>query len=114
MDVSVVHVSEAELSGTCAEVALLVPVALQIPVDGAHHGEAPDIKLSILVQQGLLNILLNDVTAFVATGVVNKAFDLVEILAHGDATASVGILSRFDYPEVLAKFWVLVQDGLFS
>lgn len=110
------HVSEAELSGTCAEVALLVPVALQIPIDGAHHGEAPDIKLPVLVQQGLLNILLNDVTAFVATGagVVDKAFDLVEILAHGDATASVGILSRFDYPEVLAKFWVLVQDGLFS
>lgn len=48
--VTIGHVLDGEFSAACSQVSVGVPVALQVAVDRAHQGEAPDIELSILVQ----------------------------------------------------------------
>jgi hypothetical protein len=54
------------LSGTSPQVALLVPVALEVAVDGGGESEASDVELAVLVEEGLFNVFLNDVGSFLA------------------------------------------------
>ena len=61
MHISVGHVFQGEFATARSEVSLLVPVALQISADGAHHSETTDIELTVFVQQGLLDIFLYNV-----------------------------------------------------
>lgn len=73
MHISVGHVFQSELATACSEVSLCVPVALQIPADGAHHGETADVELAVLVKQRPLDVFLYDVGPSVAVhiGVLN-------------------------------------------
>ena len=113
MDVSVGDVLQGELSATRAEVAVAVPIPLQISVYGAHHGEGTDIELPILVQQRLLDILLNDVRTLVPVNVrvLHQALDVVKVLADLNTTSSVGVLTRLHDPKVLTELGQLVEDG---
>jgi len=58
---SVCNVLEIEVLAARAEVALVVPVTLQVSVHGGQQGVAPNIKLPPLVEEGLFNVLLYDV-----------------------------------------------------
>ena len=79
MHISVRDILEREFSTTGSEIALWVPIALQISIDTAHHCEAPDIKLTILVEQWLFNVLLNDVgpSITIYISVLNQTFDVI-------------------------------------
>ena len=102
MHISVGAVLETKLAAAGPEVALSVPVALQVAIDGAHKGEAADVELPALVQERLLDVLLDYVTPFDAVDIRigHQTLYLVQITAHLDAKASVGVLSRLDDPEV--------------
>ena len=63
MNIPVGDILEGKLTATRPEIAIGVPIALQISIYCCHQSKAPDIKLSVLVEKRLLNILLNDVTS---------------------------------------------------
>lgn len=65
MHVSVRHIFDCELTTASTEVTFLIPVPLQVSIDSAHHCEGSNVKLSVLVQKRLLDVLLNDVTPLV-------------------------------------------------
>ena len=114
MNVPVGDVLKGELSAACSEVTLSVPVTLEVAANGAHHGEAPDVELPILVEQWFFDILLDYVTSFesIHICIANQVFDLIKVLGHLDATASVGVLTGLDDPQLLAKSWDLIKYRL--
>jgi len=44
------HVLDGEFSAARSEIALLVPVALKVSIDRAHHCKATDVELSVFVK----------------------------------------------------------------
>ena len=50
MNISVRYILQCKFLARGSEVTLLVEVALEISIDGAHHSEASDVELSILVE----------------------------------------------------------------
>ena len=114
MDIPVGNILEGEFSAACSEIALLVPITLKIAANGAHHGKASNIKLTILVQQGSLDILLDYVTSFetIHIGVADEAFNLIEIFRYLDSATSIGVLTWLDDPQLLTKGRNLIQNSL--
>ena len=101
---------EGELPATGPEIAIGIPVALQVAIDRAHEREASDIELTVLVQQRLLNILLYDVGTLYAihSRVLDKTLDVVQVFAHLDAAPSVCVFARLHDPELLSELGQLV------
>ena len=60
------HVFQVEVLAARAQVALIVPVALQVTVNGGHQRVAADVELAVLVQQRSLDILLNNIRSLLA------------------------------------------------
>jgi hypothetical protein len=114
MDIPVGNILEGEFSAACSKIAFLVPIPLEITVNGAHHSEASNIKLTILVQQGSLNILLDYVTSFesIHIGIADEAFNLIEIFRYLDSAAPIGVLTRLDDPKLLTKGRNLIKNCL--
>ena len=52
----------------CAEVAVSVHVALELAIDGGEERIATYIKLAVVDQQRLIEILLNDRSAIAVLG----------------------------------------------
>ena len=85
---------------------------MQIAIYCAHHREASDVKLSALIEQWLLDVLLNDVRATVTIHVcvLYQRLYVVNVATDLDATASISVLAWLDDPESLSKFRELVKD----
>lgn len=69
-----------------------------------------DVEFSVLVQQGLLDVFLDDVGVLLLAALVlllQDVVELVNLVEHLDAVASVGVLSRFDDPNVLLLFLLI-------
>lgn len=100
------------LSTTGSEISVLIPVGLQVSVDRGRKEETTDVKLSIFIQQRLLNILLYDVTASMAVNLLRlyQRLNVVEVTTDLDATASVGVLTRLDNPERVTILWILLES----
>lgn len=113
VDVSIGHVLKSELTRARPQVAIGVPIALQVASDRTHHREAPDVELAILVEQRFLDVLLDDVGASVAVyvGVLDQRLDVVDVSADLDAAAAVRVLAWLDDPEGLAELGELVQQS---
>lgn len=111
MDVPVRNVLKRVFSATCTQVSIGVPVALQVPVDRAHQGKTPNVELTVLVEEGLLDILLYDVTSLntVYGSILYQALDVIKVFAHLDSTAPVCVLSWLDDPQLFAKLGQLVK-----
>ena len=87
---------------------------MQITINGAHQGEATDIELPALVEQGLFYIFLNYIGTLVPIHIriLNQSLDVVEVFAHLNATAPVGIFSWLDNPKALSKLREPIENGL--
>jgi len=87
---------------------------LQITIDGAHQGKATNIELPALVEQGLFYIFLNYIGTLVPIHIriLNQSLDVVEVFAHLNATAPVGIFSWLDNPKALSKLREPIENGL--
>lgn len=116
MDVPVGNVFVCEFSAARSEIAFIVPVALQVSVDTAHHSETTNVKLPVFVQKRLLYVFLDDVAALVAVYiyVLNDVFNVIKLFAHVDAAAAVRVLARLNDPDLLAELGVVVEDGLLA
>ena len=82
---------------------------MQVSVGCLYQSEAANIELSVLVQERLLYVLLNDIAAPVPVDLLslNQTLDVVEITADLDTAASVRILTRLHDPKggtVLGEF----------
>jgi len=65
----------------------------------------------LLVEQGTLTVLLDDVATFFAVymRVANDLLDLAQFSAHGDATASIRVLAWLHNPKLFTHTGVLGQ-----
>lgn len=79
MNHSVGGIFEIVLAARSSQIAISVPIPLQIAVDCCRQRKATYVKLAILIQHGPLDVLLNDVTAFMAVDVrcLYQCFDMV-------------------------------------
>ena len=120
MNQSILHVLHIVFSACCAQVAVIVEIALDISIYAGGHREKANIKLSALVQERPLTILLDDKRPFLAVYhiVLNDCLNLRKFAANSDSTASIGILAWFHNPELfshsgepmqgVALLWVIV------
>ena len=66
MDHPVLVILSCVLSGASPQVAILVPITLEVAVDCGGECVAPDVELAILVEEGLFDIFLHDIGSFLA------------------------------------------------
>jgi len=113
MHVPIGHILEREFPRARPQVAVGVPVALEVAANGAHQGEAPDVKLPVLVQEWFLDVLLDYVGAAVAVHVcvLHQGLNVVDVAAHLDAAPTIRVLSWLHDPEVLAELGKLIQES---
>ena len=71
MNHAVCRVFHVVLSAAGAQIAVLIPVALQVAIDGRGQGIATNVELAVLVEQGTLDVLLNNEAASVASDVLS-------------------------------------------
>lgn len=111
MDEAILHILNVVLAAGRAQVAIRVEVALQVIIHCRGQGVESNVEFAILVEQGSLAVLLDNVGALLAIHdvVAHDLLDLGEVLAHGDAAATVCILARLDNPQVFAHGWELYQ-----
>ena len=74
-----------------------------MPVYRTQQAVAPDVKLALMDQQRVLNILLHDHRLFKGYLRLNLLHYLVQIIADNDARAAVSVLARFHNPHVVAS-----------
>ena len=112
MNHSVGRVLDVVLAAARPQVAVLVPVGLQVSVDRSCHGVSANVEFAILVEKGPLNVLLDDVAALVAVHLLclDQLLDVVEVTADLDTTASVGVLARLDDPKIVAVAGILLKN----
>jgi len=110
----VLNILEVVLTTTSPEVAILIKIALKIPINRSGQCVATDVKLALLIQQGALTVLLDYVAAFLAIymRIANYLPNLAQFSADSNAAASIRILTRFYDPKFFAHSWVLGQVEL--
>ena len=110
MHISVRNVLERKLFATCSEVAICVPVTLEVAIDCAHQSEGTDVELAALVEERFFDVLLHDVGPLVAVDVrvLDQALDVIQVSAHLYPAAPVRVFARFNDPNVLTLLGVVV------
>ena len=84
---------------------------MQISIHCSRKGVATDIKLSHLVQQGLLTILLDNVGALlpIHVCVAHNLSNLAEFTTNCNTASTIRVLTRLYDPEFLAHSWIFHQ-----
>lgn len=103
MNKPISNIFEVEVLAARPQISLIVPVTLQVAVDRSEESVAPDIKLPVLVEKGLLDIFLNDVGSLLAVDVCIRynLLNLRELLADLNAATSISVFAWFHYPNLL-------------
>jgi hypothetical protein len=103
MNKSISNILKVEVFATSPKVALIIPITLQVAVDRGQQSVAPDVKLPVLIEEGFLDVLLDDVGPLLSVniGIRYDVLDLGEFSANLNATASVSVLTGLDYPNLL-------------
>jgi hypothetical protein len=100
------------------DVALLVPVPLDPPVDARHHDVVPEVELAPVVEKRSFDVGLHDVGAVAAIVVLvslpDDGFYFFKIKAHFDPVSPIAVFARFDDPGVVlfGPFLLLVLVDL--
>ena len=103
MNKSISNILKIEILATGPKVSFIVPITLEVAVNCSQQSVAPYVKLPVLIKKRLFNIFLDNVGPLlpVNISVRNDFLNLWKFLANLDATTSVSILTRFDYPNLL-------------
>jgi hypothetical protein len=106
MNEPICHVLQVEIFTTCAKITFIIPVTLQVTVNCGHKSVSTDVKLAVLIQKRFFNVLLDNVRSLLAIEICIRYnfFDLRKFSAHLDATASICVFARLNYPNLLAQF----------
>lgn len=91
MHISVGYVLESEFTAACPQIPILIPITLQVTIDGAHQGEATNIKLSVFVEQWFFDIFLNYIASTIRITISNsdEVLNVLKITTYLDATSSI-------------------------
>ena len=89
MDVFVIQILEGELSGSGSYVAISVKVSFHLAILACDQRKAPNVKFSLLIQQWIVNVLLQDHCLGAVAVRMDEASNLVDVLLHFDAVSSV-------------------------
>ena len=84
-----------------ADVAILVEVALVRPKGRGQHAVHTDVKFTIVHEQGLFYVFLNDMRMVRFVRGVHFLHDLTHGRANKDSVATIRILTWLHYPDVL-------------
>jgi hypothetical protein len=103
MNKSISNILKIEVLATSPKVALIVPIALEVAINSSQQSVASNVKLSVLVEERLFNVFLDNVRPLLSVdiGVRYNLLYLREFPANLNATASIGVFSRLDYPNLL-------------
>jgi hypothetical protein len=103
MNKSISNILKIEVLATSPKVALIVPIALEVAINSSQQSVASNVKLSVLVEERLLNVFLDNVRPLLSVDICVRynLLYLREFPANLNATASIGVFSRLDYPNLL-------------
>jgi hypothetical protein len=103
MNKSISNILKIEVFATSPKVALIVPIALEVAINCSQQSVASNVKLSVLVKERLFDVFLDNVGPLLSVdiGVRYNLLNLREFPANLNATASIGVFSRLDYPNLL-------------
>ena len=80
-------------------ITLGVIVGFEIAIYTCGQCVSSNVKLSSVIEQWILNVLLNDVRpSSIPRRSLNDALDVLVVLLYGNATASVCVLAWLDDP----------------
>lgn len=98
------EVEDVELVGGSADVALLVPIGLEHPVELAYHHVVPDVELALTVEEGPVDVELHNERFLCPVVVLPLALhyrvQLVYLVDHRNAVPSVSQLAWLHDPNV--------------
>lgn len=105
VDELVVQVLEIELLRTRPDVSIFVEVALQRFVDARHERVDPEIKLSPVYQERIVDVFLHDECFLIANCVdaSSRRHELphfLHVVDHTDSPTAIRVLSWFHDPSV--------------
>ena len=104
MNLRVFVVLGAKLVRAGPQVPFLVPVPLKHSVDAGYQDVVPNVKLTLVVEQRLLYVLLENKGPVRAIRIPlsppQSELHIIETCTNGYSRASVGELSWFCYPDV--------------
>lgn len=111
MDELIGNIVESILSATGSNIAILITVTLHATIDACKKPKASEIKLSLVYQQGIVNILLNDKCAvsIFLRWTSNYRLNLPDCFHNRDALASIAVFTRFYDPSILRCSVLLVN-----
>lgn len=114
MDHPISQILKRKHRGTGTNVPFLEPVHLHYPVLRSHQQETPNIKFPLVIQQGSLDIQLDNVgfglAIFVDFLLLQLAFDLIDVIGNGDALAPISNFPWFDDVDVFRTKRLLFFD----
>lgn len=101
MNEFVCYVIQSELHTTSTGICIFEKVTFQATINWCKHAVAPKIKLSFVDEQRVVNVFLNDVSAFTFCGTAYHPFYFWKSFADFNTITSVSILSWLNYPSIL-------------
>ena len=97
-----------------AKIAIVISEALETTIDECLHSKAPNVKLSLVVQSGSLNIFLhNERFLLIIVALTQDAFDFFQCWAHSYSITAVRIFSRFNNPDVVRNYFICLFVSIF-
>lgn len=105
VDELVVEILKIELLRTRPDVSVFVEVALQRSINARHECVDPEIKLSPVYQERIVDVFLHDEGFLIAHSVDASSCGhelphFLHVVDHADAPAAIGVLSWFHDPSV--------------
>lgn len=87
------------------DIAVFIPITLDDSLGASHHDVVSEVEFAFEVEEGTLDVGLDDVGAETTVGVsislLQNGFDFLESQAHLDAVTPVAVFSRFNNPSVV-------------
>lgn len=105
MNKLVIQVVDVILLTTSSNVTILIEVTFQMTIDWSQHSITPEVKFSLMYEQRIINVFLNDKSSIFGQWVIRCSLydllDLIHVGRHIDSIPSISVLSRFDDPYIL-------------
>jgi hypothetical protein len=99
VDHAIAGVVKVVFFGRGADVAVVVPIALETAVDGGDQNVTPDVELPPVDEEAVLQVFLDDhTTSSVLETLQQLLLQLVAIRVHRDPETAIGVLTRLDDP----------------
>jgi hypothetical protein len=101
---SVCNIFKVEVLATGSEIALIVPIPLQITIHSSDEGVTSNVELSIFIKQWLFNVFLNDIGSFLPIHIciLDYVSYLLQLLAYLYAASSIRIFTWLNDPNSLS------------